>query len=300
MADPYGGYRFSDFYPIENAPWLTAQSDYMTDTNVNKLLGKAMPNPNQFSVDALGMVPPEVRALFADAVAGAGGDAYGAYSAMNTDEYQTALIERLAGNIGSTIPQGYVVNVHGQLVPGNNADKVMYDRSGGDEAKAAAEQGYAKQYGNSLLEDAFFSAAPSSQRNTQMIDNLYERFGGMPFPGQFDGGGAMGGGSMAVGPTPDSPVRGQIDPYTEELLHMAVQAGAIPPPPKRTGTPRPKTQSATTRPYRESARSTVSGAGPRHAADQRGRQGSKRTDNKYSSTGVSESSRRRAEIQRRG
>jgi len=249
----YGGARYPNFEPTQGAPYLTAQSDYMTDTNVNKLLSKSMPNANGFSVDALGNVPPELRAMFADAVAGAGGDPYGAYSAMNMPEYQAALVQQLAGNIGGVVPDGYVINVHGQMVPGQNSDKIMYKHTGDPEADAAAQQaateGYAKTYGNNLLEDAFFSAAPSTQRNTQQIDELYGRFGGMPYPGAgSDAGASFGGGGGGAG----GQDTGGRDPYTEELLHMAVQAGAIPPPPKpQTHTPMKKSGKSATTPYRD-------------------------------------------------
>lgn len=161
---------------------------YMSDAQVWNRGAKSVPYWNDFSTDAFFGLDPKFRGPVSDAIYEAEGDPIGAYAVAGDREYQDALAKSI--KYDDLLRQGVVDFIpHDQL-----KDRSVEKRA----------------YIQDVLDNFFAQAAPTSERNIGLIDQLSQRYDGVPYsggelptpggPGFTGGGGGSGGKQFSTAP----------------------------------------------------------------------------------------------------
>jgi hypothetical protein len=185
--------------------YRTQYTDYISDGNVP--LNKAFTYADKFSPDALFDADPELKPILAQAVSQSGHDPYGTYAAVNGPEYQYALLQQaikdqgldpldaqlgkdkfgrteypsiediigdLSNKYGTKRVKSEALELNGNsFTPVDRYSDVGY----GDILSQLVD---AK---NQQADDFITQAAPSNERNLNLIDYNWQRLGGMPYQG---------------------------------------------------------------------------------------------------------------------
>lgn len=207
LQGPYTG-LYGEGHPTSpTGQYRTHKTPYISDGNVP--LARAFPNPTKFSADALFDVDPSLKPLVGNLVSQYGHDPYGVTGAIGSPEYQFALLQQALRSEGKDAlnPADYSES-DGTTVRYNPIDEILadvganlgnkvtheYDRAKGlfknigngpDRVETSYEDVLRSRIGGleAQLDDFITQAAPSNERNINMIDNAWTRVGGMPFPG---------------------------------------------------------------------------------------------------------------------
>jgi hypothetical protein len=218
-----GGYPAGAFVKPEGMAvpqYRTQYTDYVSDGTVRDMLGKALPNTNDFSADALFDVDPALKGLISSAVAEAGHDPYATMALFDQDQYKKALLDAAmqaeslpAVDLQGQSPDDLDYGSYAQMATDQvGTDTQVYRNRAGQmdplegvsadmdskQALAAYKSPYQMHFATNLvnekmeqyrqvLDDFITQAAPSNERNLNNVDYNWERLGGMPYRGQGSG-----------------------------------------------------------------------------------------------------------------
>lgn len=211
MGSPMGVDPGLAYGPGGKVPQYRPQyTGFMSDGTTRDYVMKALPDMDRFSTDAFLDMDPTLKPLMARAVAEGGHDPYNVYALMDDDAYRRQLLDMAMASQNLQAPEldfGDVADRNGDgvsdvqdmpydeysaAVMGGLGDRVRTykDGMGNDvEIRTPYQEILERELGRmrSKADDAFTQAAPSQERNINMLDFTHQRLGGMPYPGMGQG-----------------------------------------------------------------------------------------------------------------